>query len=318
MLYVPCCEIKIGGKSFRSLNEVKIKRSIHKVGATATIKVPVTSVLHRAGQPPARIETAQAFEVGDPVEIRLGYNGALRLEFRGYVKLKNLQTPLEIECEDEFYQTRNRNITITGKTTLSDVLSKCGVSVAHATSLTIDDFPVDNRPASWVLGKLQTDYGLAIWFDMEGKLYASEPYKVQDDTVKYRLRWNTISDDDLKFHRADDVKLRIKAICIYRDGTKIEATIGAKDGTEKTLYFYDVKDKNELAALADAELKRYSYDGYSGKIEAFLQPYAQPCMLADIESLEYPEKNGRYFIESTEIEYGTSGARRTVEIGIKI
>lgn len=72
------------------------------------------------------------------------------------------------------------------------------------------------------------------------------PYKVVGDAVKYRLRYNVVKDDDLKYQRAEDVKLKIKAVCIYKDGTKVEAEIGPKDGTEKKLYFYDVKDQQEL------------------------------------------------------------------------
>lgn len=318
MYPVLCCKITIGGKSFTSVHSVTVKRSIFEVAATAKIEVPVTAVLRQQGQPPAYIETAQAITAGEPVEIRLGYDGVYRTEFRGYVKQLNLKTPLEIECEDEFYTTRSTSVTIQGKTTLSDVLAKCGVTVGHAVDLTIDELPVDNKPASWVLGKLKTDYGLSVFFDLDGKLYATEPYKVQGDAVRYRLRWNTIDEDELKFHRADDVKLKIKAICIYRDGTQIEATIGPKDGTEKTLYFYDVQDQKELAALADAQLRRYSYDGYSGKITTFLQPYAAPCMIAEIADPAYPQRDGRYYIEGTEVEYGTNGARRTIEIGLKV
>lgn len=317
-MFVPCSKITVGGKTFGGVHEVVIKRSIFEIGATATIQVPVTAVIKQAGLPPTYIETAQAINVGDPVVIQLGYDDVYFSEFVGYVKLKNLKTPLEIVCEDEFYKTRGVNVTASGKTTLADLLSKCGVKVGYAAALTIDDFPVDNKPASWVLGKLKTDYGLAIWFDLEGKLYACEPYKVQSDRVKYVLRENTISEDDLKFHRADDVKMKIKAVCIYRDGTKIEATIGPGDGAEKTLYFYDVEDQSQLAALADAELKRYSYDGYEGKIETFLQPYAAPCMIAKVEDPYYPERDGDYFIETVEVSFGTSGARRTIGLGLKV
>ena len=190
--------------------------------------------------------------------------------------------------------------------------------MGYAATLTLEAFPADNKPVAWVLGQLQTKYGLAVWFDLEGRVYACEPYKVVGDAVKYRLRYNVVKDDDLKYQRAEDMKLKIKAVCIYKDGTKVEGEIGPKDGTEKKLYFYDVKDQKELAALAAAELKRYSYDGYAGKITTFLQPYAAPCMVAEIEDEVYHERDGRYYIEGTETTYGTGGARRTVEIGIKI
>lgn len=317
-MFILCSKITIGGKSFSGVHEVNVKRSIFEIGATASVKVPVTAVLRQTGEPPAHVEVAQAVKVGDPVEILLGYNGSYQREFRGYVKLLNLQTPLEIICEDEFYMTRNRSVTLQGKSTLADILNKCGLKVAYAATLTIDNFTADNKPVSWVLGNLATEYGLSIFFDLDGNLYASQPYKIVSDTVKYRLRWNVIRDDDLQYHRADDVKMKIKAVCIYKDGTKIEGVIGSDDGTEKTLYFYDVNDKAELAALADAELKRHSYDGYAGTLETFLQPFAIPTMVAEIEDKAFNERDGRYYVESTEVKFGTGGARRLVEIGLKV
>lgn len=317
-MFILCSKITIGDKSFTGVSDVKIKRSIHELGATATIKVPVTAVLHSESEPPTYVETAQAIKVGDRVTVMLGYDGVKNVEFRGYVKLLNLKTPLEIVCEDEFYTTRSRKVTLQGKTTLHQILTDCGLRVGYAVTLTLSSFQADNKPVAWVLAKLQTEYGLTIWFDLDGKVYASEPYKVVGRDVKYRLRYNVISDDDLKYHRADDVKLKVKAVCIYKDGTKVEAEIGAKDGTEKKLYFYDVKEQNELAALAAAELRRYSFDGYSGKITTFLQPYAEPCMAAAIEDEVYNVRDGRYYIESTEVTYGTGGGRRTIEIGLKL
>ena len=315
-MYTLCSNITIAGKRLEGVNGVEIESSIHKLMATATIKVPVTAVL-RHKEASTYILTASVINPGDRVVIKLGYNGSLQTEFVGYVKQKNLCTPLEIVCEDEFYQTRSRSVTIEGKKTLSEILGICGLNVGYCVGLTVENFAVDNKPVSWVLGKLKTEYGLAIFFDMEGRIYASEPYKTIAGYANYRFRYNVIKDDDLTYQRADDVRLRIKAICIYRDGTKIEATIGS-DGTEKTLYFYDVEDENQLAALAHAELKRYSYDGYSGKIVTFLQPYARPCMVANITDPVYPERDGRYYIESVRTEYGMSGARRNIEIGLKV
>ena len=97
-MYLPCSKITIGNKHFGGVHDIKIKRSIHTIGATASVKVPVTAVLRQTGTPPAYVETAQVIKAGDPVEIQLGYDGRLYTEFRGYVKQLNLQTPLEIVC----------------------------------------------------------------------------------------------------------------------------------------------------------------------------------------------------------------------------
>lgn len=320
-MFVLCCEIKIGSVAFKSVHDVQIKRSIYNLAATAVIKVPVTAVLKRAGEPPTYIETAEAVKVGDPVEIRLGYDGQMNTEFVGYVKRLNYKIPLEIECEDEYYLTRSINCVFSKKeASLKQCLSTIlpGIKLGVCADLTLKNFIVNNKPGSWVLGILKKEYGLTVFFDLNGNLYAGKAHDVQGETVKYLLRYNVIKDDDLKFQLASDVKMKVKAICYYKDGTKIEGALGEDGGENKTLYYYDVKDAKELKALAQEELKRYSFDGYRGKIETFLFPYALPGMVAQLEDEVYQERSGNYYIESVDVSFGMSGARRNIEIGIKV
>lgn len=320
-MFVLCCEIKIGSVTFKSVHDVQIKRSIYNLAATAVIKVPVTAVLKRSGEPPTYIETAEAVKVGDPVEIRLGYDNQLNTEFVGYVKRLNYKVPLEIECEDEYYLTRSINCVFSKKeTTLKQCLNTIlpEIKQGACTDLTLKNFVVNNKPGNWVLGHLKKEYGLTIFFDINGNLYVGKAHDVQGETVKYRLRFNIIKDDELKFQLASDIKMKVKAICYYKDGTKIEGELGEDGGENKTLYYYDVKDAKELKALAQEELKRYSFDGYRGKIETFLFPYALPGMVAQLEDEVYQERSGNYYIESVDVSFGMSGARRNIEIGIKV
>lgn len=320
-MFVLCCEIKIGSVAFKSVHDVQIKRSIYNLAATAVIKVPVTAVLKRAGEPPTYIETAEAVKVGDPVEIRLGYDGQMNTEFVGYVKRLNYKVPLEIECEDEYYLTRSINCVFSKKeTTLKQCLNTIlpEIKQGACTDLTLKNFVVNNKPGNWVLGHLKKEYGLTIFFDINGNLYVGKAHDVQGETVKYRLRFNVIKDDELKFQLASDIKMKVKAICYYKDGTKIEGELGEDGGENKILYYYDVKDAKELKALAQEELKRYSFDGYRGKIETFLFPYALPGMIAQLEDEVYQERSGNYYIESVDVSFGMSGARRNIEIGIKV
>ncbi|MEG1545550.1 MAG: hypothetical protein RR382_13695 [Tannerellaceae bacterium] len=313
--------MKIGSTFFQSVHDVKIKRSIYSLGATAIIKVPVTAVLKHAGEAPTHIETAQVIKVGDKIEIRLGYDNQFNTEFVGYVKRLNYKVPLEIECEDEYYNTRSVNCVFSKKETtlkycLNNILPE--IKLGSCVDLTLKNFIVNNKPGSWVLGLLKKEYGLTVFFDINGNLYITKAHDVHGNTVKYRLRYNVIKDDDLKYQHAKDVKLKVKAICYYKDGTKIEGEIGEEGGETKTLYYYDVENAAELKALAQQELKRYSYDGYQGKIETFLFPFALPGMVAELDDPVYQERSGHYYIESTEVSFGTSGARRKVEIGIKV
>lgn len=319
-MFVMCCDIKIGGVSFKAVNDVLIKRSVYNLAATALIKIPVTAVLKYTGQPPTHIETASAIKVGDPVTIKLGYDNQLNDEFKGYVKRLNYTVPLEVECEDEFYQTRSVNCVFSKKeTSLKSCINEIlpAVQIGYCTNLTLKNFVVNNKPGSWVLGLLKKEYGLSVFFGPDGKLYAGRITDFTGETVKYRLRYNVIRDSELKYQLAEDVKLKVKAVCYYKDGTKIEGEIGEDGGEKKTLYYYDVKDAAELKELATLELKRYSYDGYRGRIETFLLPFVQPCGIAEIDDPIYKERNGSYLVESVETRFGTGGGRRIVEIGIK-
>lgn len=320
-MYILKSEITIAGKLFSGVADVRIKRSIYSLGAEAVIQVPVTSLLKQAGAPPAEVETAKVIKRGDRVEIKLGYGDKLRIEFRGYVKNINLTQPIEIECEDEFYKCRERTVSLTGTTSLKELVARCGLKAEYVETLTLRNFAIARQPkptVAQVLAKLRTDYGLNVFFDLDGKLYLCRPFRVVGDKVQYELRRNVIRDDALKYHRKEDVKLEIKAICIKRDGTRVEASKGAKDGISKTLYFYDVESMQELATLAQSELERHSYDGYEGEIETFLQPYAEPTMAAVLRDPVYSEKDGTYYIESVETTFNRSGARRKIEIGLKL
>ncbi len=192
-----------------------------------------------------------------------------------------------------------------------------GITFGNVVDLTLKNFVINNKPGSWVLGYLKKEYGLIAYFDINGKLYVGKANDVKGETVKYRLRENVISDDELKYQLAEDVKLKVKAICYYKDGTRIEGELGEDGGEQRTFYYYDVKDAGELKTLAQEELKRYSFDGYRGKIKTFLFPYALPGMVASIEDKVYNERSGDYFIETVEVQFGTGGGRRVVELGIK-
>lgn len=122
----------------------------------------------------------------------------------------------------------------------------------------------------------------------------------------------------MQYLSKDDLTIQIKAIYYDKDGTKAEAVKGKDGGMVKTLYFYDVADTEELATLAQYELERLSYNGYDGAITTFLEPRAMPTMIADITDKQYPERDGKYYIEAVETTFGTGGGRHKVTIGQKI
>jgi hypothetical protein len=137
--------------------------------------------------------------------------------------------------------------------------------------------------------------------------------------VKYSLSWNVIT-NDLTYRNEDDILLQVKAIGITQDNKKVTVDdVGDPDGEQRTLFFYNVSDKAQLKKLAEQELQKLKYTGYEGTIDTFLYPYSEPLMHAELQDPEYGEsRSGTYVIDSVKIQFGAYGARRTVELGVKL
>ncbi len=327
MYYIPRLHITIGDAQFVRAQEVVVEKSSDILEDTAVIKIPATARLLQSNKA-ITVRTAQQFKVGDKVSILLSYKGVFKkVEFQGYVKKINPTQPLEIECEDATWLLRRKNVNKSWKsTTLKDVLQEIvkgtGVELsADVPPITFSPFYIQNSDAAFALQKLKDEYGLAVYFQEDGKLYAGLAYTQSTGTVKYALNGkyvNVIDANSLKWHTKDDVKIKIKAVSIHQDNTRTEVEFGDKDGALRTIHLYNVKNKSELEKLAKKELERVKFDGYKGDIKTFLIPEAIPGMEAIIEDVNFPERSGVYYVESVKTTFNTSGVRRTVKLGIQL
>jgi hypothetical protein len=330
-MFILVSNITIGDYTFKTVNAVEVKRSIHDIGATAKITIPATARLAKEGEPKTAVETAKQFKAGDPVSISLGYGTDLQKEFQGYVRRVNFTIPVTVECEDNIYLLKRKDVKKSWKaTTLKEVLNYI-ITLVNADlaeefkvklsglipDVNMTNFEIKSNAAA-ALGKIKTHYGLATYFDLDGVLYSGLAYAPDLGTVKYKLRYNTVEDNDLKYRSAEDVKLKAKAINIQKDNTKVEVEVGDDDGEIRTLFFYNISSQDQLKKLAEEELKKYKFNGYEGKITTLLQPYALPGMTAEIEDVDFNERSGNYYIEGIQVTYGTGGARRIIDIGIKL
>lgn len=327
--------------SFRCLNDCTTEKSVYKIGSTAKIKIPTTARLVKEGKYIGSEATAKKLERGDRIDIYLGYDADLRLEHTGYIYRVNYTTPVEIECEGFEFELRKDCPTKTWRSTdLKEVLeylvqgtgigmkeqqtleikTKSGTVTYKNTlpSVKLTNFVIKaGQTRLQVLQKIKDDYRLSINF-MGANLWAGLTYTQNLGEVKYRLDWNTLKDNELKYRDADDVKLKVKAVWVKPDNTRTEVEIGDPDGQVRTAFFYDVSGKEDLKRIAKEEMEKYKYSGYEGKITTFLQPYAIPGMVAALEDKRYGERKGNYYVIGTKVRFGTGGARRTVELGIKV
>lgn len=322
-------KIVIGGRIYNGVSEVKIKRSITSVSGTAVVSLPTSAVLKQTDGSSRNVLTAQMIKRGDKITIDLGYNGKLYREFTGYVTRVNYSQPIEVECEDAVFLLRSKKIKKSYKNTTLDAVLKDifeGTGVKYDTGgLTIKieklllasdaggEVPREDA-FSFVLDR----YGLVAYSNTDETMFVGLRQGKRDKTVKYKLGWNTIKDNELKYHSSEDMKVKIKAVYINKLGARTEVEVGDDDGSARTIFLSDVADKAQMKKLAENELSKYKFDGYAGKVTAFLQPFAEPADVIEIKDDNYAQRSGNYYCEGVEVTFGKGGARRIIELGAKV
>jgi len=328
-MFVLSHDIKIAGKRFHGIESVEIKKQISNLSSTATIKVPATAVLKKTDGTKTNILIAEEIKRGDRVEIDLGYNGANRREFTGYVNRINYTQPIEIECQDASFRLRELSIQKRYTATeisviLKDILEGTGIEyTTEGLSLRTEKLNLATDAGQSIsrleaLRFLIDRYCLTGYFDNDEKLFFGLRQGQKTGEVKLRLGWNTIKDDELKYHQKDEQRIKITAVYIDRAGVRKEVKVGDDTGESRTIFLTDVKDSSKLKELATQELEKLKFDGFAGKITAFLTPYAEPGFIIRLQDEQYNERSGSYYCEGTEVEFGTSGARRKIIIGAKV
>lgn len=348
-MYKLICEIKVGPYTFDTVNSVKIKRSLHVFVDTATFTIPASAILKYEGTLPSSsvVKTAEELKEGQRVEIWLGYDNELNLEFEGYVKRINARTPCEIECEGFSLALKKVSVLESYRTVkLKDLLEKVikGTDIklsAEIPDMTLQQAYFANKSGTDVLDWLKKERYLNVSFQ-QNELYAGDEYvknlqravynrnrKYSDpkfetpayvpvkEPAKYELGYNVIKEDQLKFRVAENSKILVKAIHHDKSNKAVIGEAGDKDGAVTNIYVSSADTAAALKQAAENKLKQLKYDGYEGKLTAFLIPFAFPGCIASLEDPKFPVRNGTYLVESTEVTFGRDGARRICELGIK-
>lgn len=322
-MYTLGAQITIGNKRFTRVNEVKVSSSSTILEDTATIKLPATARMEREGEFISEVETAKAFQVGDQVTIQLGYDGNLRTEFQGYVRAIHPNQPLEIECEDATWLLKRKNVkaswrTATLKVILTEILRDTGIGLeGDPPTINFKNFYLRDISAAKALMKLKEEYGLTVYLVSPSQLYVGLGTQNDQTLVRYEMTSNVI-DSDLEWESEEDVLLKVKAVHVKPDNTLVEKEVGDPDGELRTIFFYDLEDPGQLESLALEEVKKYRYSGYRGSVTTFLLPNVQVGNVALVTDPNFAERDGSYLVESVETTYGINGARRKVELGIKV
>ncbi len=342
-LFVLNSDITIGEFRFSGVNEVIIKRSMHSISDTALIKIPSIARIIRNGKAePENVLTGSLFNEGDKVTIKLGYNEELQTEFKGFVKRRNLDMPLEVECEGYgWLMKRNRVQGFYPGCTLKDLLDKAvssldGGEVIHVVcpdEINFSKVSLETNSGVDVLNKISkyTDGGLSCFFITPDTLWCGrvlteyakgiDPFNGLAGTSEINIRpgFNALSDTSLLVYSKELNPVLVIYSKKLSNGTRLTQTSNVVKGyvRVRNKLLNQIKDAHSLKILANEKSLKESYTGYEGYITGFLQPFVQPGNSVTISDNQFPERNGTYLVESTEVHFGIKGARRKVELGPK-
>jgi len=322
--------IQIGKlKPIIGVNDVVIHESVKDYVNTCVIKLPPSALMKNLGtQIFESVQTARQIKVGDEVIVSLGYNGVLRKEFVGFVTQPNLTTPAQIECEGFSYLLRKKkNIKASwGETDLVTVLKKVvdgtGIKIHPKTpAIPLLNLVINNASGIQVLDYLKDLLKGTITFCfIEDVLYGGLTYiDIAEKTVKYIEGWNTIDANALKFHRAEDVAVKIEFKFKGGDALSRDPVIeGTGDGIVRRDTVSVTDSPKWLKEMAKAKLLQETYNGYEGSINAFLVPYCRAGYRIEYKSPHFKERSGVYFCAGVTTTFGMGGARRVPELDLKL
>jgi len=349
-MFVLNSNIRIGTLQFTGVHDVKIKRSLHGIGDSATITVPSIAKIssgQRAGS--QNIAIGLLIAEGDQVVIALGYNGWMVTEFVGFVKRIGLQMPCVIECEG-YQRVLRLGMALTGYYTTSSVAELLGL-IATASKNVPNNGIIDVNANTEITVKCTVDIPLSqirleeiggdelvsrikqlcqgaidiCWIDYN-KLWCGltyTPYSKNNDPfglgqVNYRLGWNCIKDNGLK-ERQGTEKVQVIYGGTLATGQRLLTQSNEASAAKKVkAIFNNIPSVTAMQTMANETQYRKNYAGYEGHVTGFLQPYCAPGYMVNIVDDRYPVRNGVYMCETTEVTYGVRGARRIVELGPRL
>jgi len=289
----------------RRFSKVKIETSWKKLTDTAMITLP------RKVKDFDRYKVNDVFQAGDPVIIRLGYDGDLYDEFTGYIFKVTTGVPIEITLEDEMYQLKRNTVSISkASCTLKQLLNE----IAPDYTVQCDDTAIgsvrySNKLVSEILDDLKTKIGLYTYF--RGKTLVCGRTSI-DGGQHVKVTIEKQAQETLKERNIEQVYVRLESL--QKNGKMLKGEKGEKKGNTITIKQPNLT-KVEIQKIVDDTYTRATMPGLSGDLTLFGVPRIQHGMIADLSSILYPEKNGAYYIDSVTKEVDTKTYRQVAKLG---
>ena len=332
-MYVLKSEITVGRYRFSGVRDVRISRSIYTPVESAFIRLPGRASVVRGGRVMnERVLTGRQFEIGDKVDIKLGYGPeAPQHEFSGYLQRISHGNDIVLDCEGASALLRQNDITGFWKRAgLSELLRAAVSGVPGGVDIPIRciaDLDFENVVATRMTGLAFldmvmgfTDGALAIHFDSEGRLCATLPYSdavgPTGATSNFKIGYNTRGESGLRDRNGARQPRVVRLGKRTADGGLMEALSGTAGGVyAKTLGH--LADRSTLEKVAQEKASRFNYIGYEGSFRTFLRPRVGLGGSIGIYDSKYPYNDGQYLVEGLTTFFGVGGAGFEVEPGVR-
>lgn len=316
-------DIEIGGVKVKA-NKVVWKTEVNSFTDTCTISLPRTKYLKSEKLTTEELgeetKPIYSFKEDDKVSVKLGYDGRNELRFMGFVKRVNMGIPVEVECEGYSYQLYGIIFSKTyAKVSVKQLLQDLTAGTDIVLSKEIPDIPLTNvrfKEASGVqvLEWLTKECKLSVYFNFN-ELYVGTMFGKKQEEIKISLGWNSVKDDGLKKRQVDkNLKIVIKEKNNQGEVKKTKSD-EKKYSNEKAIKVKAGIPAEFLKQIAERLQTKENYKGYEGDITIFLEPYATKGMVCEVIDKVFHERQGRYFIDAVDGEFGENGGRQTIKLG---
>lgn len=296
-------------------NEISISSSWKQFVDKCEVTIP--KKITKGGQNIV-VGLSSLFRRGDKIKIELGYFPLLETYFEGYISSVSMDAPIKLFCENESFLLKQNTTTksyrsVTLKNLLSDVLPS-GIEF-EAVDAELGQFRLSNVTALQVLEELQKVYSLEGFF-RNRILYCGLAYVPKNSRVFNITKERNIIDNSLSWQNEDDIKIKLKAISMLPNNSKIEIEVGDVNGEQRTAHYFNLSE-SELKASAERDIVKYRYTGFRGSFQTFGNKNIEHGDIINLRSYKLPEQNGAYFVDGVETTFGMSGFRQNVTLGRK-
>lgn len=313
------CEIRIGNYKFTYVNNVVIRKSYDTYTDTAVITMPNKFK-------DTNDNILEIFNVGDEIEIKLGYYPELITRFKGYLTKKLPGSPAVFECQDEAWKLKKQGLSNYSKLgiSLETLISDNYSGTYEVEDVEVGDWQIQKSSTLIdVFEKLKDLYGLFSYFEDETLKVKFKTSIINETINKLSYQYNII-DGNLQYTEGKDVDAVSYYASKQDDGTLLESfAYYDSDNVIKisttnpggTLNKFSIPNQTQsnLNTLAAQRLPNLYYTGTSGSITAFGKPIFNIGDKLQLIDEKYTERNGIFAVKSIVDDFGINGYRQIIE-----